>query len=550
MSERVYLYDTTLRDGAQTQGVDFSAADKARIARELDRIGIDYIEGGWPKANATDDAFFADPPTFEHGKLAAFGMTRRAGRSADNDPGLGALLVTPARVVTMVGKSWDFQVTVALGIELEENLRMIGDSIAHAARKVDEALFDAEHFFDGYKANPDYALAAVKTAYQAGARWVVLCDTNGGTLPEEIERIVGAVIAAGIPGDHLGIHCHNDSETAVANSLAAVRAGARQVQGTLNGLGERCGNANLVSILPALMLKMGFETGVTPEGLTGLKRLSRLLDEVLDRAPQRGQPYVGASAFAHKGGLHVSAVARDPRCYEHIDPTAVGNLRQIVVSDQAGRSNILARMNEIGVDFDAVKRDALVEVVERMQVGFDPHSVSDLVDLIKKLEHEGYAYDQAAASFELLVRRALGEVPDYFRLQRYRVIDERRRNARGDWVTLSEATVKVAVGEHEHMEVGEGTGPVHAFDVALRKVLVAVYPELAEMELKDYRVRITESTAGTCAKTRVTIESEDGRGHRWTTVGVHTNVLEASLEALQDAITFMLFRLRDVEVPE
>ncbi|MFD2233065.1 citramalate synthase [Phaeospirillum tilakii] len=550
MSERVYLYDTTLRDGAQTQGVDFSAADKARIARELDRIGIDYIEGGWPKANATDDAFFADPPAFEHGKLAAFGMTRRAGRSADNDPGLGALLVTPARVVTMVGKSWDFQVTVALGIDLDENLRMIGDSIAHAARKVDEALFDAEHFFDGYKANPDYALAAVKTAYQAGARWVVLCDTNGGTLPEEIERIVGAVIAAGIPGDHLGIHCHNDSETAVANSLAAVRAGARQVQGTLNGLGERCGNANLVSILPALMLKMGFETGVTPEGLTGLKRLSRLLDEVLDRAPQRGQPYVGASAFAHKGGLHVSAVARDPRCYEHIDPTAVGNLRQIVVSDQAGRSNILARMNEIGVDFDAVKRDALVEVVERMQVGFDPHSVSDLVDLIKKLEHEGYAYDQAAASFELLVRRALGEVPDYFRLQRYRVIDERRRNARGDWVTLSEATVKVAVGEHEHMEVGEGTGPVHAFDVALRKVLVAVYPELAEMELKDYRVRITESTAGTCAKTRVTIESEDGRGHRWTTVGVHTNVLEASLEALQDAITFMLFRLRDVEVPE
>lgn len=550
MSERVYLYDTTLRDGAQTQGVDFSAADKARIARELDRIGIDYIEGGWPKANATDDAFFADPPAFEHAKLAAFGMTRRAGRSADNDPGLGALLVTPARVVTMVGKSWDFQVTVALGIDLDENLRMIGDSIAHAARKVDEALFDAEHFFDGYKANPDYALAAVKTAYQAGARWVVLCDTNGGTLPEEIERIVGAVIAAGIPGDHLGIHCHNDSETAVANSLAAVRAGARQVQGTLNGLGERCGNANLVSILPALMLKMGFETGVTPEGLTGLKRLSRLLDEVLDRAPQRGQPYVGASAFAHKGGLHVSAVARDPRCYEHIDPTAVGNLRQIVVSDQAGRSNILARMNEIGVDFDAVKRDALVEVVERMQVGFDPHSVSDLVDLIKKLEHEGYAYDQAAASFELLVRRALGEVPDYFRLQRYRVIDERRRNARGDWVTLSEATVKVAVGEHEHMEVGEGTGPVHAFDVALRKVLVAVYPELAEMELKDYRVRITESTAGTCAKTRVTIESEDGRGHRWTTVGVHTNVLEASLEALQDAITFMLFRLRDVEVPE
>jgi len=550
MSERVYLYDTTLRDGAQTQGVDFSAADKARIARELDRIGIDYIEGGWPKANATDDAFFADPPTFETAKLAAFGMTRRSGRSADNDPGLGALLVTPARVVTLVGKSWDFQVTVALGIELDENLRMIGDSIAHAVTKVDEVLLDAEHFFDGYKANPAYALAAARAAYEAGARWVVLCDTNGGTLPDEIERIVAEVIAAGIPGDHLGIHCHNDSDTAVASSLAAVRAGARQIQGTLNGLGERCGNANLVSLLPALMLKMGFETGVSREALTGLKRLSRLLDEVLDRTPQRGQPYVGASAFAHKGGLHVSAIARDPRCYEHIDPAAVGNLRQVVVSDQAGRSNLLARMNEIGVDFNAVRRDALVAVVERMQVGFDPHSVTDLVDLIKKLEHEGYAYDQAAASFELLVRRALGEVPDYFRLERYRVIDERRRNSRGDWVTLSEATVKVEVGEHDYMEVGEGTGPVHAFDVALRKVLIGVYPALAQMELMDYRVRITESSAGTCAKTRVTIESEDGRGHRWTTVGVHTNVLEASLEALQDAITFMLYRLRDIEVPE
>jgi len=549
MSERVYLYDTTLRDGAQTQGVDFSAADKVRIARELDRIGIDYIEGGWPKANATDDAFFADPPAFTQARLAAFGMTRRAGRSADNDPGLGALLVTPAQVVTMVGKSWDFQVTVALGIELDENLRMISDSIAHARTKVAEVLFDAEHFFDGYKANPAYALAAAQAAYQAGARWVVLCDTNGGTLPDEVERIVGAVIAAGIPGDHLGIHCHNDSETAVANSLAAVRAGVRQVQGTLNGLGERCGNANLVSVLPALMLKMGYETGVSREALTGLRGLSRLLDEVLDRVPQRGLPYVGASAFAHKGGLHVSAIARDPRCYEHIDPAAVGNLRQVVVSDQAGRSNLLARMKEIGVDFDAIKRDALVAVVERMQVGFDPHSVSDLVDLIKKLEHEGYTYDQAAASFELLVRRALGEVPDYFNVLRYRVIDERRHNARGEWVTLSEATIKVEVNGEGHMEVGEGTGPVHAFDVALRRVLTSVYPDLAQLELKDYRVRITESSAGTCAKTRVTIESEDGHGHRWTTVGVHTNVLEASLEALQDSITFMLYRQCKVEVP-
>ncbi|ARJ68255.1 citramalate synthase [Magnetospirillum sp. ME-1] len=545
MAERVYLYDTTLRDGAQTQGVDFSAADKVRIARELDRIGIDYVEGGWPGANPTDDAFFADPPAFKRSRLTAFGMTRRAGRSADNDPGLNALLVTPARVTTMVGKSWDFQVTVALGIELDENLRMISDSVLHARTKVDEVMFDAEHFFDGYKANPAYALSAVKAAYEAGARWMVLCDTNGGTLPHEMHRIVGEVIAAGIPGSHLGVHCHNDSDTAVANSLAAVEAGVRQIQGTLNGLGERCGNANLISIIPALMLKMGFDTGIAPEDLKNLVSVSRALDEVLDRTPNRGQPYVGKSAFAHKGGLHVSAVAKDPKCYEHVDPSAVGNMRHIVMSDQAGRSNLVARLGEIGVDLDQVKRESLVRVVEQMQVTFDAREATDLVDLVKRLEHEGYAYDQAAASFELLVRRALGEVPEYFQLDRYRVIDERRRNAVGEWITLSEATVKVEVGGTEYMEVGEGTGPVHAFDVALRKVLTRVYPALTALELKDYRVRITESTVGTAAKTRVTIESEDDKGHRWTTVGVHTNVLEASLEALQDSITFMLFRFKD-----
>jgi 2-isopropylmalate synthase len=444
----------------------------------------------------------------------------------------------------MVGKSWDFQVTVALGIELDENLRMVSDSVAHARTRMEEVMFDAEHFFDGYKANPAYALAAAKAAYDAGARWVVLCDTNGGTLPHEMERIVGEVIRGGIPGSHLGVHCHNDSDTAVANSLAAVTAGVRQVQGTLNGLGERCGNANLISIIPALMLKMGFETGISADDLKNLVSVSRALDEVLDRHPNRGQPYVGASSFAHKGGLHVSAVAKDPKCYEHVDPASVGNMRHIVMSDQAGRSNLVARMAEIGIDLDTVKRDALVAVVEQMQVTFDPREVKDLVDLVKRLEHEGYAYDQAAASFELLVRRALGEVPEYFRLERYRVIDERRRNAVGEWITLSEATVKVDVDGAEYMEVGEGTGPVHAFDVALRKVLTTVYPELTALELKDYRVRITESTVGTAAKTRVTIESEDGRGNRWTTVGVHTNVLEASLEALQDSITFMLFRFR------
>jgi 2-isopropylmalate synthase len=549
-SSRVYIYDTTLRDGAQTQGVDFSAADKVRIARELDTLGIDYIEGGWPGANPTDDAFFAEPPPFRTARLAAFGMTRRAGRSAGNDPGLNALLSTSARVVTMVGKSWDFQVTVALGIELDENLRMIGDSVAYALTRVDEVMFDAEHFFDGYKANPQFALASIRAAYEAGARWMVLCDTNGGTLPHEAERIIREVIDAGIPGSHLGLHVHNDADTGVATSLAAVRAGVRQIQGTLNGLGERCGNANLVSIIPALMLKMGYETGIAPDNLKQLVRVSRVLDEVLDRIPNKSQPYVGASAFAHKGGLHVAAVAKDPRCYEHIDPAAVGNLRHIVVSDQAGRSNIVARMSEIGVDMAAVKRQSLVDVVEQMQVSFDPQDVTDLVDLVKRLEHDGYAYDQATASFELLVRRALGEVPQYFRLERYRVIDERRRDQEGEWLTLSEATVKVEVAGREYMEVGEGLGPVHAFDVALRKVLTGAYPELTALELKDYRVRITESTVGTGAKTRVTIESEDGKGHRWTTIGVHTNVLEASLEALQDSITYMLFRYRDAEPAE
>lgn len=539
---RVYLYDTTLRDGAQTQGVDFSAADKVRIARELDALGIDYIEGGWPGANPTDDAFFAAPPAFSRSRLTAFGMTRRAGRSAANDPGLNALVAHGAvKAVTMVGKSWDFQVTVALGVELDENLRMIGESIAHLGTKVGEVMYDAEHFFDGYKRNPDYALAALKAAYANGARWLVLCDTNGGSLPHEVERIVAEVIAAGIPGSHLGVHCHNDTDSAVANSLAAVKAGVRQVQGTINGLGERCGNANLISIIPNLMLKMGFETGIAADDLKHLVRVSRALDEVLDRVPNRNQPYVGGSAFAHKGGLHVSAVAKDPSCYEHVDPALVGNARTIVVSDQAGRSNMVARMADLGIDLDSVKREALVAVVEQMQVDFDPREVSDLVDLVKRLEHEGYAYDQATASFELLVRRALGQVPAYFKLDRYRVIDERRRNAVGEWVTLSEATVKVEVGGRDYMEVGEGNGPVHAFDVALRKVLTGAYPPLEALELADYRVRIVESTAGTGARTRVTIESTDGRGRRWTTVGVHTNVLEASLEALQDSIAFMLY---------
>ncbi len=522
--ERVYLYDCTLRDGAQTLGVDFSTTDKDGIATDLDGIGVDYVEGGWPGANPTDDAFFGSPPRFHRARLSAFGMTRRAGRSTENDPGLAALLSSGAPVVCMVGKTWDFQVEVALGIELDENVQMIADSIRYVAERADEVIFDAEHFFDGYKSNPDFAVRCLKAALDAGARWLVLCDTNGGTLPHEVETIV-AEVTAHVPGDRLGIHCHDDTGNAVANSLAAVRAGVRHVQGTLNGLGERCGNANLVSIIPSLVLKMGFETGVTAGDLTHLTHISRALDERLNRAPDRGAPYVGESAFAHKGGLHVSAVEKDPRCYEHIVPELVGNHRHIVVSDQAGRSNILARFRDIGLDVDAG----------------DP-KVNQLVDEVKAREFDGYAYDGAEASFELLARRALGEVPDYFALTSFRVIDERRWNVRGEIVTLSEATVKLEVGGRPYMTVAEGNGPVNALDAGLRKVLIPVYPTLEHLRLVDYKVRILTPQAATAAVTRVMIESADEAGHHWATVGVSTNVIDASYNALHDSIVYKLFR--------
>ncbi|HXV24635.1 MAG TPA: citramalate synthase [Alphaproteobacteria bacterium] len=522
--DRVYLFDTTLRDGAQTQGVDFGVPDKETIARELDRIGIDYIEGGWPGANPTDDAFFASPPAMKRARFTAFGMTRRPGRSVHNDTGLASLIDTGAPAICMVGKASDFQVDVAIGCSRDENLAMIRDSVVHVVSKGREALFDAEHFFDGYKANPAYALAAAKAALDAGARWVVLCDTNGGTLPEEIERIT-AEIGRTIPGARLGIHAHNDTENAVANSLAAVRAGARMVQGTLNGLGERCGNANLISLIPTLVLKMGHETGVSADGLHQLTHLSRVLDERLNRAPNRHAPYVGEAAFAHKGGLHVSGVEKDPRTYEHIPPELVGNRRHIVVSDQSGRANILARFREIGLEVDPG----------------DP-KVSALVELVKAREYEGYAYDGAEASFELLARRALGRVPEYFRLIRFRVMDDRRVNARGELVTESEATITVQVGAEQLMTVATGNGPVNALDTALRKALLPSYPALADMRLTDYKVRILTPHAGTKAVTRVMIESADGGQERWTTVGVSPNIIDASFNALHDAITWRLYR--------
>jgi len=522
--KRIYLFDSTLRDGAQTQGVDFSVPDKQAIALALDQLGIDYIEGGWPGANPTDDAFFKDPPHFRNAGFVAFGMTRRPGRSAANDPGLAALLNAKADAVCMVGKSWDFHVDVALGISRAENVAMIGDSVGLAKEKKREVMFDAEHFFDGYKADPAYALECVRTAYDAGARWVVLCDTNGGTLPDEIERIVGAVCGC-IPGTHVGIHCHNDTENAVANSLAALRAGARQVQGTLNGLGERCGNANLVSLIPTLMLKTDFKVGIGEAGLRQLTHVSHLLDERLNRAPLRNAAYVGESAFAHKGGLHVSAVEKDPRTYEHIDPALVGNRRHIVVSDQSGRANILARFRDIGLEVQA-----------------DDAKVAALVETVKSREYDGYAYDGAEASFELLARRALGGVPDYFRIIRFRVMDDRRWNARGELVTESEATITLEVGGSKQMTVATGNGPVNALDSALRKALLGIYPQLSDMRLVDFKVRILTPNAGTGAVTRVMIESADGHGERWSTVGVSPNIIDASFNALNDSISWKLFR--------
>jgi 2-isopropylmalate synthase len=523
MGERIWLYDTTLRDGAQTQGVDFSTIDKIEIAAMLDRLGIDYVEGGWPGANPTDDAFFADPPGLSRAKLAAFGMTRRAGRSAANDPGLVDLYRSGAPVITLVGKSSARHAERALGVDRDENLKMIEESLAEASRRADEAIYDAEHFFDGFAEDEGYALACLEAALRGGARWVVLCDTNGGRLPHEVERAVTRV-AEVVPGNRLGIHTHDDTDNAIANTLVAVGAGARHVQGTLNGLGERCGNADLIALLPTLVLKMGYETGVGVEGLRHLTGISRALDERLNRIPDRHAAYVGQNAFAHKGGLHASAVNKEPALYEHVDPAAVGNQRQIVVSDQAGRANLMTRLGDLGLG-DEITGDG----------------VAELLQAIKQRESEGYAYEGADASFELLARRALGQIPDYFTLLSFRIIDERRFNARNELVTMSEATIKVDLGGFRRMEVAEGNGPVNALDTALRQALATRFPGLEQMHLADYKVRILTPEAGTAALTRVIIESVDDGGRRWATVGVSPNVIDASYAALHDAITYKLF---------
>ncbi|WP_412554963.1 citramalate synthase [Shimia sp. MIT1388] len=531
--ERLYLYDTTLRDGQQTQGVQFSTGEKAQIAATLDAMGIDYIEGGWPGANPTDSAFFETKPKLT-ATFTAFGMTKRAGMSAENDDVLAAVMNAGTEAVCLVGKTHDFHVTTALGITLEENTDNIAKSVAYMVAQGREALFDAEHFFDGYKANPAYALEAVKSAYAAGARWVVLCDTNGGALPREVYEITKAVIAAGIPGDHLGIHTHNDTEHAVANSLAAVDAGARQVQGTLNGLGERCGNANLTTLIPTLLLKEPYastlDIGVSLETLEGLTRASRMLDDILNRVPMRQAAYVGASAFAHKAGLHASAILKDPSTYEHVDPSVVGNERVIPMSNQAGQSNLRKRLADAGLE------------VEKGNP-----ALGDILNRIKDAEDKGYSYDSAQASFELLARDALGLSERFFDVERYRVISERRRNARGHLVVESEAVVTVQLPngdkttsyfKNDHADEMSDEGPVNALWQALKSDLGPYQSVIDDVRLVDFKVRITNG--GTEAVTRVIIDFEDDKGRRWATVGVSANIVDASFEALLDALNWKL----------
>jgi 2-isopropylmalate synthase len=530
--ERLYLFDTTLRDGAQTTGVDFSLQDKRRLLRVLDELGLDYIEGGYPGANVTDSELFSSRPDLKSARFTAFGMAKRAGRSVSNDPGFQAILQSSADSICLVAKAWDYHVRVALGITNEENLESVAQSVRAVVETQREAMIDCEHFFDGYKGNRAYALAVAKTAFDAGARWVVLCDTNGGTLPHEVDRIV-ADVAKHVPGVNLGIHTHNDTENAVANTLMAVRSGCRQIQGTLNGLGERCGNANLTSIIPTLLLKSefadAFTTGVTPERLRLLTHASRVLDEVLNEAPDRHAPYVGESAFATKAGIHASALLKEPETYEHVPPESVGNERRILVSKQGGRSSLTSALERLGLPAD--KDDARVQA---------------LLDEVKSREDQGYSYEAAEASFELLARRSLASVPRFFSVDSFRVTVERQGALNGS-STLSHAVVSVSIaGESEPLvSIGDGNGPVNALDKALRSDLGRYQKHIENVELVDYKVRILTQThnGGTDAVTRVLVESHDTEtGDRWTTVGVSPNIIDASFEALLDSINYKLLK--------
>ncbi|MBF2075119.1 MAG: citramalate synthase [Synechococcales cyanobacterium C42_A2020_086] len=522
----IWIYDTTLRDGAQREGLSLSLEDKLRIARQLDRLGIPFIEGGWPGANPKDVQFFwqlkEEPLT--QAEVVAFCSTRRPGRRAEEDPLLQDVLAAGTRWITLFGKSWDLHVTEGLKTTLDENLAMIQDTIQFFRSQERRVIYDAEHWFDGYKHNPDYALQTLDAAIQGGAEWIVLCDTNGGTLPHEVTAIVREVMHrfhfSASDSLRLGIHTHNDAGTAVANALAAVMEGARMVQGTINGYGERCGNANLCSLIPNLQLKLGYSC-VKPEQLMQLSESSRLISEVVNLAPDDHAPYVGLSAFAHKGGIHVSAVERNPLTYEHIPPELVGNSRRIVISDQAGLSNVLAKARSFGINLD--KQDP---------------TCRQILQHLKTLENQGYQFEAAEASFELLMREALGQRQPFFTIKDFHVYCDMARDAER-YGSHSVATIKVEVNKTDILEAAEGNGPVSALDAALRKALMNFYPEIATFHLTDYKVRILDGTAGTSAKTRVLIESSNGI-RRWTTVGVSGNIIEASYQAVVEGLEYGL----------
>jgi len=516
--EKVKIYDTTLRDGMQAEGISFSVEDKLLVARKLDEFGLDYVEGGFPQSNPKEALFFqrlAEQP-LKHAKLVAFGSTRRAGNTVQDDPGIKALLEASAPACTVVGKSWDLHVNTVLRCTLEENLAVCADSVSYLRKNGKEVIFDAEHFFDGYKANPEYAIKVLQAAAEAGAACLVLCETNGGKLPHEVYEIASAVVKA-LPGVEIGIHCHNDTDCAVANSLAAIRAGARHVQGTINGLGERTGNANLCTIIPNLTLKMGFDT-VGVEKLKTITELSRFVFEVANMSPINNMPYVGESAFAHKGGLHIDALRKNQKTYEQIDPEAVGNSRKFLISELSGASNVLDKL-------------------EKKKLVSDKVVARKILQRVQDLENEGYQFETAEASFDLLIHKTLGDYKPCFELQKYHIDIERSPEGR----IVTEATVKLSVdGEPVHV-VSEGDGPVNALDGALRKALEPFYPNLKNLSLIDYKVRVVNARAGTAARVRVVIENRDQDG-LWGTVGVSENIMEASWIALVDSVEYKLLK--------
>ncbi|MBL6621877.1 MAG: citramalate synthase [Rickettsiales bacterium] len=517
---KIYIYDTTLRDGGQTSFVDFTLKNKLDLANKLDDLGVDFIEAGWPGANPIDSEFFINQPKLKNSKLCAFGMTYRASLSPQTDIGFKNLLDAKIGIVTLVGKSWDFQVKETLNISLKQNIKLIEESIKAIQASNKKVFFDAEHFFDGFKENSKYSIEVIEAAYLSGAEWIILCDTNGGSLPSEIYKICSKITEL-FPKANFGIHCHNDTGNAVANSLAAIDAGIKQVQGTLNGLGERCGNANLTTIIPTLKLKTNFDVAISDKNLKNLKTISNYLCDILNYPYDAYAPYVGAAAFSHKGGLHASAMLKSAKSYEHIDPKLVGNSRNILVSNQSGKAAITARLNDLDFKFPEAE-------------------INNLTKLVKSKEYEGFSYDLAGASFALLAYRLAHKPKEFYNLESYKVVNERRINAKGGWVTTSDAVIKLTINHNKFVEVAEGNGPVAALDNAIRKILIKSYPQLTNCKLTDYKVRILDSESATSALIRVVIETSDNIGNRWISIGVGTDIIAASYLAIKDSIDYVL----------